>query len=228
MTFPTSKKRIEAEMRQTSRIAILVLGVAAIAGCSNLDGSSNRTATGGLIGAGAGALIGRAIDGGGTAGTLVGGALGSMAGAAVGATLDRQQRELEAGLSGSGASVVNTGTQLVVTLPESITFDTGSTIVHPEYVDEIAFVARSLREHPDTNVLVVGHTDNVGSTAYNQALSERRAGAVALILTDNAVPRARVTTVGRGYSMPVASNETPGGRAKNRRVEIIITPTNPA
>ncbi len=215
-------------MRRTSRIAILSLGVAAIAGCTNLDGSANSTATGGLLGAGAGAVIGRAIDGGGRTGTLVGGALGSMAGAAVGASLDRQQRELEAGLSGSGATVTNTGTQLVVTLPESITFDTGSSAVAPEYVDEIAFVARSLRDNPDSSVLVVGHTDNVGRTDYNQALSERRAGAVAAILTDNSVARGRVQTVGRGYSQPVASNDTPGGRAQNRRVEIIITPTAPA
>ena len=112
--------------------------MAAIAGCTNLDGSPNRTATGGLIGAGAGALVGRAIDGGGTAGTVVGGALGSIAGAAIGATLDRQQRELEQGLGGSGATVVNTGNQLVVTLPEAITFDVDSAIVHPDYVDEIA------------------------------------------------------------------------------------------
>ena len=215
-------------MRQTSRIVILSLGVAALAGCTNPDGSAHNTATGGLIGAGAGALLGRAIDGGGTTGTLVGGALGSMAGAAVGASLDRQQRQLEAGLQGSGATVTNTGSQLVVTLPELITFDTGSSIVAPEYVDEIAFVARSLRDNPDFNVLVVGHTDNVGRTDYNQALSERRAGAVAAILTDNSVSRARVQTVGRGYNQPVASNDTPGGRAQNRRVEIIITPTAPA
>ena len=89
------------------------------------------------------------IDGGSRTGPLVGGALGAIAGATVGATLDRQHRELEAGLSGSGATVVNTGNQLVVTLPESITFDTDSAVVHADYVDEIAFVARSLREQPE-------------------------------------------------------------------------------
>ena len=113
----------------------------------------------------------------------------------------------------------------MVTLPESITFDTGSTIVHPEYVDEIALVARSLRDNPNSTVLVVGHTDNVGATDYNQALSERRAAAVAGILTSNGVETWRVQTTGRGYHQPVASNDTPGGRAQNRRVEIVITPT---
>ena len=99
--------------------------------------------------------------------------------------------------------------------------------MHPDYVDEIAFVARSLRDNPNSTVQVVGHTDNTGSTAHNQALSERRAGAVAEILTSNGVETWRVQTAGGGYAQPVASNDTPGGRAQNRRVEIVITPTDP-
>jgi outer membrane protein OmpA-like peptidoglycan-associated protein len=82
-----------------------------------------------------------------------------------------------------------------------------------------------LRYNPGSNVQVIGHTDNTGSTSYNQALSERRAAAVSAILTSNGVDPARVATAGRGYHQPVASNDTPGGRAQNRRVEIIITPT---
>ena len=210
-------------MRNLGRIASISVGLAALAGCTNMDGSPNRTATGGLIGAGTGALIGNLFDDG--SGAVVGGALGSIAGAAIGATLDRQQRELEQSLGHTGATVVNTGSQLVVTLPEAITFDTGSTIVHPDYVDEIALVARSLRDNPNSTVLVVGHTDNVGATDYNQALSERRAAAVAGILSSNGVEAWRVQTTGRGYNQPVASNDTPGGRAQNRRVEIVITPT---
>ena len=215
-------------MKQATRILILSAGVAAIAGCTNLDGSRNRTGTGGLIGAGVGALAGRAIDGGGTGGTLIGGAVGSFAGAAIGAALDRQQRELEQGLAAPGATVVNTGNQLVVTLPEAITFDTDSATVHPEYVDEIAFVARSLRDNPQSTVRVIGHTDNTGSTAHNQALSERRAAAVAAILTGERRRGLAGATAGVGYSQPVASNDTPGGRAQNRRVEIVITPTSGA
>jgi outer membrane protein OmpA-like peptidoglycan-associated protein len=212
-------------MKQATRILILSIGAAAIAGCTNPDGSRNSTGTGGLIGAGVGALAGRAIDDGGTGGTFLGGVVGSFAGAAIGAALDRQQRELEQGLSGSGATVVNTGNQLVVTLPEAITFETASATVHPDYVDEIALVARSLRDNPDSTVQVIGHTDNVGSTEYNQGLSERRAATVAAILTSNGVAGWRVQTAGRGYHQPVASNDTPGGRAQNRRVEIVITPT---
>jgi outer membrane protein OmpA-like peptidoglycan-associated protein len=211
-------------MTLTTKTIVLTLAIGGVAGCTNLDGSANRTGTGALIGAGTGALIGNAFDNS-TTGRIVGGAVGAIAGGTVGAALDQQHRRLEQDLGGTGATVVNTGNQLVVTLPESITFDTGSAIVHPEYADEIALVARSLRENPNSTVLVVGHTDNVGSTAYNQALSERRAGSVAAILTLNGVAPGRVATVGRGYNQPVASNDTPGGRAQNRRVEIIITPT---
>ena len=215
-------------MRNSSRILVLSFGVAAIAGCTNLDGSANRTGTGALIGTGVGALAGRAIDGGGTAGRIVGGAVGTIAGAAIGAALDRQHRQLEQGLAGSGATVVNTGNTLVVTLPEAITFDIDSAVVHPDYVDEIAFIARSLRDNPSSTVQVIGHTDNTGSTAHNQALSERRAASVAAILTGNGVETWRVRTAGVGYSQPIASNDTPGGRAQNRRVEIVITPTEGA
>ena len=93
--------------------------------------------------------------------------------------------------------MVNTGNTLVVTLPEAITFDVDSAVVHPEYVDEIAFIARSLRDNPSSTVQVIGHTDNTGSTAHNQTLSERRAAAVAAILTGNGVETWRVRTAGR-------------------------------
>jgi outer membrane protein OmpA-like peptidoglycan-associated protein len=212
-------------MKQATKILILSAGAAAIAGCTNLDGSTSRTGTGALIGTGVGALAGRAIDGGGTAGTIIGGVAGNIAGAAIGAALDRQHRQLEQGLEGSGATVVNTGNQLVVTLPEAITFDVDSAVVHPDYVDDIAFIARSLRDNPQSTVRVIGHTDSTGSTSHNQGLSERRAAAVAAILTGNGVEPWRVATAGVGYSQPVASNDTPGGRAQNRRVEIVITPT---
>ena len=201
----------------------VVLSACALAGCTKLDGSTNRAGTGALFGAGTGALIGNAFDNS-TTGRIVGGAVGAIAGGTVGAMLDKQERQLREELSGSGATVANTGNSLVVTLPEAITFDTGSSVVHPDYVDEIAVIAGNLRANPDSTVRVIGHTDDVGSTAYNQVLSERRAAAVANILLENAVPAWRVQTSDVGYSQPVASNDTPGGRAQHRRVEIVITP----
>src|SRR6187551_2394085 len=125
-------------MTPTTKTMVLTLAIG-VAGCTNLDGSANRTGTGALIGAGTGALIGNAIDNS-TTGRIVGGAVGAIAGGSIGAALDQQHRQLQQDLGGTGATVVNTGNQLVVTLPESITFDTGSAIVHPDYADEIALV----------------------------------------------------------------------------------------
>lgn len=205
-------------MKNLGRTAILAVAMGVlVAGCNHSDGTPNRTLTGGIIGAGIGGTVA------GPGGTVI----GSSMGAAWGARLDRQFRELQAGLSDTGATVVNTGNTLVVTLPESVTFDSSSSILHPDYVDEIAFIARSLRDHPGTSVVVIGHTDNTGGTEYNQRLSERRAAAVTMVLTSNGVPAGRVQAVGRGYDAPIASNATPGGRAQNRRVEIIITPATP-
>jgi len=213
-------------MRNASRIIILGIGAAAIGGCTNLDGTPNRAATGGLIGTGTGALIGNLLDD--DAGAVVGGALGGLAGTAIGGHLDRQQRELEQALGGTGATVVNTGQELVVTLPEAITFDVDSATVEPGFVDELALVAGSLRDNPASTVRVIGHTDNTGSAEHNQGLSERRATAVAGTLTGNGVEAWRVETAGVGFSQPIASNDTPAGRAQNRRVEVVITPTAPA
>lgn len=216
-------------MMNLGKTTLLMIGAAAIlGGCTNPDGSANRTLTGAAIGTAGGALVGNLVSGGRTGATVAGAAVGGIVGNAIGADLDRQRRELEQGLEGSGATIVSTGNQLVVTLPESITFDVGSAIVHADYVDEIAFVARSLRDNPGTSVQVIGHTDKTGTTEYNQRLSERRAAAVAQILLENGVAPGRIRTAGVGYAHPIASNDTPGGRAQNRRVEIIITPNTPA
>ena len=77
----------------------------------------------------------------------------------------------------------------------------------------------------DTRIEVIGHTDNTGSAAFNQDLSQRRASSVANVLRDSGVPSNRLVTFGRGEEQPIASNLTPEGRAQNRRVEIIIRPT---
>ena len=137
-----------------------------------------------------------------------------------------QERELNQQLAGSGAQIVNSGSQLRVILPEAVTFATGSATVNSGFLSALREVARSLRSHPNSTVRVVGHTDRVGSAAYNQQLSEDRARAVARILIGDGVASSRVTYSGRGYNEPITSNASASGRAQNRRVEIVITPTN--
>lgn len=201
-----------------SSLALLLLA------CQNPDGTINQTQTGVLLGGAGGAVLGQAV-GYTPEATVIGGAVGAAIGGAIGAQLDQQRAELEARLAGSGAQVVRSGDTLHVILPENVTFPTGSAVVNTAFLPSLAQVARSLQAHPNSTVFVVGHTDNVSSAALNQQLSEERARAVAQILIADGVAPGRITYAGRSYLEPIASNATAEGRAQNRRVEIIITPT---
>ncbi|MEI4232505.1 OmpA family protein [Roseovarius sp. D22-M7] len=176
---------------------------------------------GGLIGAGAGALTSddRAK------GALIGGAIGAAGGAVVGNALDRQEAELRRDLD-SDVGINNTGDRLTVTMPQDILFAVDSFDIRPGLRSDLFTVAESLQRYPDTRVQVVGHTDSDGAASYNQRLSERRANAVANVLLSGGVRASRINAFGRGEDQPVASNLTPTGKAQNRRVEIVIVPTN--
>lgn len=210
----------------------LVLGVSAalaLSACTDPAslGSTDqpRTATGALTGGVVGAVLGSIVapSGKGRQGAILGGIVGATTGALVGNQLDKQAAEMRAALD-NNILVETTDNQLIVTLPEDITFDTDSTYVRPSLQTELAKVAASLVKYPDSTVQVIGHTDNVGDAGYNQGLSERRADSVAAILRANGVAAGRIVASGRGESEPKASNLTAEGRAQNRRVEIIVTP----
>lgn len=206
------------------RISIaLIAGTLVLAGCANPDGTDNQPGTGVIIGGLTGAAAGQII-GGDTRSTVIGTAIGAAIGGAIGGQLQAQERELQRSLAGSGALIVNNGTDLRVILPEGVTFRTGSSVVDPAFGPALRAVADSLRRHPDTLVRVVGHTDNVGGAAYNNQLSQDRALAVARELIGHRIAAARIMVSGRGFYEPVASNASAAGRAENRRVEIIITP----
>lgn len=113
---------------------------------------------------------------------------------------------------------------LLVTLPAGITFDVDSATVKSEFRGPLRQVAQTLIEYPSSYVDVIGHTDSTGSASYNQALSERRAQSVANVLASDGVRRQRLVAYGYGETQPIASNDTPQGRAENRRVELLITP----
>jgi len=149
---------------------------------------------------------------------------GAALGGAIGAQLDKQQKDLQQAIGGSGARIVNTGSQLIVSLPEAITFPVDSASVKPSLQDDIRAIGFNLQEYPNSSVRVVGHTDNTGTKAYNKDLSVRRANAVRNILLNSGVSGNRVRAVGRGENQPIATNATAEGRQANRRVEIVITP----
>lgn len=199
-----------------------VSALAVTAGCTAADGSRDRTGTGAIIGGLTGAAAGQVI-GGNRQSTMIGTIVGAAAGGIIGNALDAQERQLRAEL-GSNASVVNTGSELVVTLPENVTFDFGSAVVRPAYRPTVASLSRSLQAYPNSTVIVTGHTDNVGSAEANQRLSEQRAAAVAQLLIETGTSAPRIRILGRGFNDPIASNDTAAGRAANRRVVVTIRP----
>ncbi|MFM5953974.1 MAG: OmpA family protein [Novosphingobium sp.] len=184
----------------------------------------SRTAIGGVGGVVVGGLLGGLI--GGKTGRIVGAGIGGVAGAAVGYTMDKQIKQLKEQTAGSGVDVTPTdnGSAILVNLPDGVTFDVGSATLKPAFRETLDKVAASLIEYPDSLVDVYGHTDSTGSDSFNQTLSENRARTVMNYLVSKGVPAARLRSQGFGETMPVASNDTPEGRAKNRRVEIKIVP----
>lgn len=215
---------------------ITVGAVAALLGataCTTVDPYSstprrNNTATGAIAGALGGAVLGYLTNTSngeqGRKNALIGAGIGALGGAAVGQYMDRQQRALEAELSGTGVGVARQGDNLVLRMPSDVTFATNQSNIDPRFDATLTDVAGVLRQYDQSIVDVVGHTDSSGGDAINQPLSERRAVSVADALIRNGVQRERLYVAGVSSRNPVASNETPAGRAQNRRVEILIRP----
>ncbi|WP_145960953.1 OmpA family protein [Sphingosinithalassobacter portus] len=185
----------------------------------------SSTAIGGIGGALGGYLLGDIIGGRNSrTESLIGAGIGGIAGAAVGSYMDRQERELRQRTAGTDVSVVREGDDLILSMPSNVTFSTDSSTIQPQFRSTLDQVSDVLANYENTFVDVYGHTDSVGSEAYNQALSERRASSVADYLSAHGVNSARIATRGFGETQPVASNETEEGRAANRRVEIKLVP----
>lgn len=208
---------------------LMVLGACATTntGTGTTTGLS-RTQQGALAGAALGAVLGatRDDDKNNQGEDAVKGAIvGAAAGALVGNVLDRQAAALDQAITNPNVQIVNHGSYLQVVLPEGILFATNSSAVSGPAQNDLYAVARNLNQYPNSRVEVVGHTDNTGSSSYNADLSQRRALSVANILVASGVQAGRVAAYGRGEDQPVASNATEQGRAQNRRVEILIRPT---
>ena len=194
-------------------VMILLVTVLSISGCaSNLR-------TGALGGAVAGAVVG-GLASGSARGAIVGAAIGGAAGAAVGAIMDSQAEDLQDRLP--NARVERVGEGIAVTFDSGILFAVNQATLQQAGQQNLRDLVASLEEYEGTEVLVVGHTDSTGETAYNQGLSERRADAARNFLTGAGLEAGRVRAMGRGEEEPIASNDTEQGRQQNRRVEIAI------
>ena len=186
------------------------------------DNTTAGTIMGGLIGAIAGMEM--SSKGDRKKGAIVGAIVGAAAGNAIGQSLDEQATDLRRDLNNNQVNVTNTGSELIVTMPQDILFALDSAAVRSDLRRDLGVVAGNLQAYPNSTISIEGHTDNTGTANYNRILSQRRANAVADILVNNGVPPARLYAVGRGENEPVASNLSATGRAQNRRVEIVIRP----
>ena len=211
----------------------LVIVTLVLTGCAADGGSSiNRpyTEAGIVLGAASGALLGAAAYGThNSRAVLIGAIGGGLAGGAVGAYMDSQRKDLEKNLAKEiqvhQARVDELPNKVLrVTMTGDTSFNTNSTEIKPGFHSTLDKIADVVVRYNKTTLTVAGHTDDVGSDQYNQGLSERRARSVAQYLESKRVNEARLSVVGKGESMPIASNATDGGRAENRRVEIYVQP----
>ncbi|NJC40299.1 outer membrane protein OmpA-like peptidoglycan-associated protein [Brevundimonas alba] len=215
---------------------LIVTGVSVIAllgACTTTDPYSstprrNNTGTGAIAGALGGALLGYLTNTSnseeGRKNALIGAGIGALGGAAVGAYMDRQQRELEAELSGSGVGVARQGDNLVLRMPSDVTFASNQASISPRFNATLDDVAAVLNRYDQSVIDIIGHADSDGADDYNLNLSRQRASSVAQYLVNRNVLADRLYVDGRGESQPVATNATAEGKAQNRRVEIVIRP----
>ena len=199
--------------------AFVVAGAVVLSGCAGMSQKQKGAVIGATAGAAAGAVIGNQT--GSTArGAIIGAVVGGAAGAVIGHQMDQQAKELQQNIP--GATITRVGEGIAVSFPSGILYPFNSTEILPAGKDNLRQLATSLDKYPNSDVLIVGHTDSVGTDAYNLDLSQRRALAASAYLQSLGVPAARLQTQGKGESEPIASNDTDDGRQRNRRVEIAI------
>lgn len=217
-------------------LTTVLAGSLSLTGCAHLDNYTgqtrdpndpNRTRNAALIGSAIGVAAG--LLSGDSAverrqHAMIGAGVGALAGGAIGAYQDRQEAELRRRMAGTGVDVTRQGDNITLNMPGNVTFAFDSANLDPKFHSVLNNVADTLRQYDQTVVEVAGHTDNVGSDAYNHKLSVERANSVANYLMGQGLLRDRFIVTGAGKSRPVASNDTAAGRAENRRVEITLVP----
>lgn len=186
--------------------------------------NTNKSQRGAAIGAGAGAVLGAIIGKKNRAlGAIIGGAVGGTAGAIIGKKMDKQAEKIETAIPGAEVVRSEEGIQVILDENSDVRFEYNSSSLTASSKDNLNNLVTIFQEYPHTDILVVGHTDSIGSQSYNQPLSLKRAKSVANYLASKGVAQNRLTTDGMGKLEPRYSNETAEGRAGNRRVEFAIT-----
>lgn len=194
--------------------------------------NANNKQKGAVIGATSGAVIGAILGnnvgkgGNGEIGAVIGGVVGGTAGAIIGAKMDKQAQQIEEEIP--GATVERVDEAIVITFDENsgVYFETNKYNINSASQETLDKLIGVFKEYPETNILVVGHTDSVGSEEYNMTLSKNRANSVTNYLTSKGVGGNRLTTNWFGETQPKHDNSTSEGRAKNRRVNIAVVPND--
>jgi outer membrane protein OmpA-like peptidoglycan-associated protein len=205
----------------------LALSVLLLSGCSTINPYTGQTqtsdaTTGSVLGGIGGATIG--VLAGGGRGALIGGALGALGGGLIGNNMDKENAELRQQLVGTGVQVAHTPDGIQLIMASDVTFHTNQASISSGFYPTLDSVAVVLKRYNNTSINIAGYTDNVGSDAYNQGLSEARAQSVGDYLVSQGLSPNRVFSQGFGKRYPVASNGTNRGRSLNRRVVITLRP----
>ncbi|MFD0834618.1 OmpA family protein [Mariniflexile aquimaris] len=216
-------------IKKTGILLFTLLVAISLTNCKAIQNANNKQ-KGAVIGATGGAILGAIIGnnvgkgGNGELGAVIGGVVGGGAGVLIGNKMDKQAQKIEQEIPGAQVERVDDG--IVVTFDETsgVYFATNKFDINAASQATLKKLIAVFKEYPDTNLLVVGHTDSQGSDEYNMTLSKNRAYAVTNYLTANGISSGRLTTNWFGESQPVHDNATAEGRAKNRRVNIAILP----
>lgn len=201
--------------------------LAFVTSCSTVK-NANKKQKGAVIGTAGGAIIGGIIGNnvgkkGNTAlGAIIGGVVGGVAGGYIGDRMDRQAERIEEEIPGAEVTRVGEGINVVFNEDAGVYFDTNKSNVKGTSATTLDRLVGILKEYPNSNVLVEGHTDSGGSDEYNMKLSQQRAESVTSYLTSHGLSSSRFTTKWYGESQPIADNTTAEGKTKNRRVELAI------
>ena len=223
------------------RKGLILSAAVLLASCSQPIGKTTQgTVAGTALGAGLGAIIGSTTGHAG-AGTAIGAGVGALTGAVIGGTLeqtDKQNDELKGRLDKNqaaldenqrlidelrrrGADVHGSSRGVVVNLPD-ILFDFNKASLTTEAKSTINEISQVLGKVKGRTIAVEGHTDSIGSVSYNKRLSDSRAASVARELASDGIPKSQMRVQGLGEGVPIATNSTEEGRARNRRVEVIV------
>lgn len=195
--------------------------------------NANRAQKGAVIGAAGGALLGGILGNNvgnkenSALGAVIGGVVGGSAGAIIGDRMDKQAQKIEEEIPGATVERIDDG--IIVTFDENsgVYFATNKYDLNTESRATLDKLAGVLQEYPDTNILVVGHTDSTGPREFNMTLSKNRAQSVTnYFITQKSLSSGRITTEWFGPDAPIADNGTVEGRAKNRRVNVAIVPND--